>query len=146
MHLSTVMNLMFEQVRKHAQTAVVLRRITGNGDDARQIVIAQLLAIGDQTSINVGLLFAQLRAVGKRLVHVEKHVAIGVRFSSAQLALQCIDVEPVAGEDVIEGQTNARKKTHPRRRQIRRTQLRPGLGQAMIGPGILVCHGQQMMG
>ena len=65
-HLPTMMNLMFKQMRKHAQSAVMLRRIAGDGDDSAQIGIAHLLAIGDQPTIHMRLFLAQGRSLGKR--------------------------------------------------------------------------------
>ena len=53
--LATVVDLVFEQVRNHPQPTVVLRRVAGDRDNTPEIGIAQLLAVGDQSPVDMGL-------------------------------------------------------------------------------------------
>ncbi|MNF76109.1 hypothetical protein D3C84_582110 [compost metagenome] len=69
-----------------------------------------------------------------------------MRNIATQLPFQRIHVKPVAGQDVVEGRTQAGEETDARRSQLLCAQLAPGLGQSMIGPGVLISHGQQMVG
>ncbi|MNL54735.1 hypothetical protein D3C87_1780890 [compost metagenome] len=58
-----MMNLVLEQVRQQAQTAVMLWRVTGDGHDLAEVCVAHLLTVGNQAPVHQGLL--ALEVVGR---------------------------------------------------------------------------------
>ncbi|MNL13329.1 hypothetical protein D3C87_1342320 [compost metagenome] len=93
----------------------------------------------------MSLFTLEVFSCGEWLVFLEKYIALRMRIIAAQLPLQGIHVKPVAGQDVVEGGADAGKETDAMRLKIIFAQLAPGLGQPVIGPGVLIRHGQQMM-
>ncbi|MNC61679.1 hypothetical protein D3C75_1116390 [compost metagenome] len=142
MHLPTMVDLVFEQMGEHAQARVLLGNFSGDGHPPSEPGIPELLAISDQAQINLVLFAHQFGAAGKGLFILEKHIALRMRQIATHLALKSVDVEPVARQDVIEGGLDARKKAHPPGLEIALAQLGAGLAQTVIGPGVLVGHGQ----
>ena len=59
-----MVNLVLEQVRQQTQTALVLGRVPGDGHGPAQVRIAHLLAVGDQASIDMGLLTHEVGGQG----------------------------------------------------------------------------------
>ncbi|MNV12212.1 hypothetical protein D3C71_1028070 [compost metagenome] len=139
------MDLVFKQMGQQAQTTVVLRGVAGDGHDFAEVGVAHLLAVGDQPAVDVGLFANQVRCHEAGFVLLEKHPAIGMRVVAAQFALQGVHIKPVTGEDVVEGGADRGEEADPGCAQFLRAQLTPGLGQSVIGPGVLIGHGQQMV-
>ncbi|MNG39520.1 hypothetical protein D3C84_1276460 [compost metagenome] len=56
MHLPAMVNLVLEQMRQQAQTAVMLGCVTVDGHDFTEVCVTHLLAVGNQPAVYQGLL------------------------------------------------------------------------------------------
>lgn len=103
MHLATVVDLVLEHMRQQAQALLALHPVRPHDAHvARQLVVAQHAAIGDQSVIRLGLFGMQVGTGGERLLRLEEALAVGVRRLAALLALEHVQVEPVHCQQVVE--------------------------------------------
>src|SRR5882672_11497294 len=146
-HLSTVMDLMLEQMREDA--AHLVRVDTGRARHLHrsvELAIVEFQTQCNQARITFVLLARECRAGIKRLFRLEELARLEIGRLSLPAAFEHVDVEPVDRENVIERGLDRREKTGAGGDKISLRELRTGFQQTVIGPGVVVGHGREIMG
>src|SRR5882762_5010959 len=146
-HLSTVMDLMLKQMREDAAHLVCVD--TGSARHLHRAVesgVIELQTQCDQARIAFVLLARECRTGIKRLFRLEELARLEIRRLSLPAAFEHVDVEPVDRENVIERGLDRREKTGAGGDKISLRELRAGFQQTVIGPGVVVGHGREIVG
>jgi predicted negative regulator of RcsB-dependent stress response len=100
----------------------------------------------DQALIDGALGGDQRRAAAARLLGGEEAAGIRVGRIAAQAAFEHVDVVPVDREVVVQRVPERREEAHAGRGELGVGELRAGLQQAVVGPRVVVGHGQEVVG
>ena len=146
MRLAAMMDLMLEQMREQARRRFGLDARAGHDRHRRvEIVLAQHGARRDQPPIGILLRGFERNARRKRLFGLEKAVRLAIGFVMVQRALECVDVIPVDGDDMIERRLERRKEARARSFEIGVRELAARGEQPMVRPRIVVRHRGEVM-